>query len=50
MRANGNGLGLNCSLRRVFKLFKEQFVGLLLSIAGRMAGKSLLRTYAHNPA
>jgi hypothetical protein len=29
MRANGNGLGLNCSLRRVFELFKEQFVGLL---------------------
>jgi IS5 family transposase len=50
MRANGNGLGLNCSLRRVFELFKEQFVGLLLSIAGRMVGKSLLRTYAHNQA
>jgi IS5 family transposase len=50
MRASGNGLGLNCSLRRVFELFKEQFVGLLLSIAGRMVGKSLLRTYAHNQA
>ena len=50
MRANDNRMGSYCRLRRVFELFKEQFSGLLLSIAGPMLGKQTPQTYAQNPA
>ena len=50
MRANDNGMGSSCRLRRVFELFKEQFSGLLLSIADRMLGKQTAQTYAQNSA
>jgi phage gp37-like protein len=50
MQANDNRMGSSCRLRRVFELFKEQFIGLLLSIAGPMLGKQTAQTYAQNSA